>query len=169
MVKEKDFKIPFSGLKLGKHEFNFKIEDTFFELFEDSEISKGQVSVDVSMEKKNTLLNLKFELEGQLELCCDTCNEPYSQNIKQIFNLIVKFSDEESLFDTDEIITISSNEHSLFLAQHLFEFIHLSVPARRTHFDISLCNQDVINTLNQFTIKESVTADPRWDSLNKLK
>ena len=38
MVKSKDFEIQFSALKLGSHEFNFNIEDSFFTLFDYSEI-----------------------------------------------------------------------------------------------------------------------------------
>jgi len=52
MVREKDFDIPFSGLKLGTHQFDFDIADSFFTLFNNSEVKKGALKVSVNLNKK---------------------------------------------------------------------------------------------------------------------
>ena len=56
MVKSKDFEIQFSALKLGSHQFSFDIEDAFFTLFENSEIEKALIRIELTLVKKATLL-----------------------------------------------------------------------------------------------------------------
>jgi len=173
MVKKKDFEIPFSGLKLGNHLFSFDIVDAFFELFEYSEIKNGNIKVNVTLDKKVNLLTLNIEILGTVELLCDTCAEPYSQQLNKQFDLIVKFSDLVENSDSDEIIILSTKEHRLSLAQYIYEFIHLSLPIRRTHPSHDECNSEMIERLQQYGIDEpstkDETVDPRWASLNKIK
>ena len=49
----KAFDIPFVGLKLGSHEIEYTIEQTFFELFEYDEYNSFSVKVRLELEKKN--------------------------------------------------------------------------------------------------------------------
>ena len=93
MVREKDFDIPFSGLKLGMHKFDFDIVESFFELFENSEVKKATLKVAIKLNKKATLLDLEFNISGNVELSCDTCADLYLQDLNEQFNLIVKFSE----------------------------------------------------------------------------
>lgn len=52
MKKKSDFTIPFAGLKLGHHLFDFQVDDSFFEDIEYSLIKKGSLNVDIDLEKK---------------------------------------------------------------------------------------------------------------------
>ena len=52
MVKLKDFQINFAGLKLGEHQFDFQIEDAFFQLFDYAELSSGQINAIILLQKK---------------------------------------------------------------------------------------------------------------------
>ena len=83
MVKSKDFEIQFSALKLGSHQFNFDIEDSFFTLFDYSEIEKANIITNINLVKKATLLQLDFVITGHLTLACDRCAEDYQQEINQ--------------------------------------------------------------------------------------
>ena len=59
MVKLTDFQINFSGLKLGNHRFDFKIEDSFFQLFDYAELNSGQINATILLKKKsNKIKNL---------------------------------------------------------------------------------------------------------------
>jgi len=44
-MKKREFCIPFSGLKQGKHEFTYEIENTFFESFEYSEFNAATIEL----------------------------------------------------------------------------------------------------------------------------
>ena len=79
------------------------------------------------------MLELDLQIKGNVTLACDTCTENYTQSIEGNYKQIVKFSDVLELEETDEIIILPTNEHTLKLAHQLYEFIHLSLPSRRIH------------------------------------
>ena len=168
MEKLKNYQIPFSGLKLGSHQFDFEIKDTFFKLFEYSELNSGDLKAKVLLHKKNTLLELVFEIKGTVTLSCDTCTDEYQQNITSSFKQIVKFSDVEEVQDTDEITVLSTNEHTLEIGHSLYEFIHLSLPSKRIHAIEADCNQEVLKKLEELAFQEPEVTDPRWSVLQKL-
>ena len=169
MVKLTDFQITFSGLKLGNHKFDFQIEDAFFQLFDYAELSSGQVSAIILLQKKRNMLELEFQIKGNVTLACDTCTEDYTQSIEGNYKQIVKFSDVTEAEDTDEIIILSTNEHTLEVAHQLYEFIHLSLPSRRIHADEADCNQEILEKLEELAYKNQEIDDTRWSALQKLK
>ena len=171
MVKSKDFEIQFSALKLGSHQFNFDIEDSFFTLFDYSEIEKANFSTSITLVKKATLLQLDFAITGHLTLACDRCTEDYQQEINQHFELIVKFSDIVESVESDEILILSSKEHTLSLARYIYEFAHLSLPSKRTHQSLDECNPEMLEHIEQMGLTEDIdeTIDPRWENLKQLK
>ena len=68
----RDFLIPFTGLKLGKHQFEFIINDTFFDEFEYSLVKKANLVCQVEMEKQETMLILNFQISGTIDASCDS-------------------------------------------------------------------------------------------------
>ena len=171
MVKSKDFEIQFSALKLGSHQFNFDIEDSFFTMFDYSEIEKANISTSITLVQKSTLLQLDFAITGHLTLACDRCTEDYQQKINQHFELIVKFSDILESVESDEILILSSNEHTLSLARYIYEFAHLSLPTKRTHQSLQECNPKMLEYIKQMGLTKDFddTIDPRWENLEQLK
>lgn len=169
MVKLTDFQITFSGLKLGNHQFDFQIEDAFFQLFDYAELNSGQISAIILLQKKSNMLELEFQIKGNVTLACDTCTEDYTQSIEGNYKQIVKFSDVAEPEETDEIIILPTNEHTLEVAHQLYELIHLSLPRRRIHADEADCNQEILEKLEELTYRESVEVDPRWSTLQNLK
>ena len=90
----KEFIIPFVGLKIGKHHFEYKVEQTFFEYFEYEDFNDVKINVSLELEKKTTLLELHFKFSGWVNVNCDLTNEPYNQTIENEFDLVVNFGDE---------------------------------------------------------------------------
>ena len=66
MEELKEFTIPFIGLKLGEHRFNFEIANTFFEHFGYEEFRHSNIKLDVLLDKKTTLLNISLVLKDLL-------------------------------------------------------------------------------------------------------
>jgi uncharacterized metal-binding protein YceD (DUF177 family) len=168
--KQKEFLIPFVGLNLGNHEFTYEVNELFFENFEYSEIKKGQLKVDLSFEKQETMLVLDFQIDGTVEVNCDRCTDAFNYQIKGEERLIFQFGESYSE-DSDEIITLPENAYEINIAPFIYESIHLLLPIRCIHPDNqdgeSGCNPKVIEKLNEH-IKNKET-DPRWDALKKLK
>ena len=48
----KEFEIPFVGLKIGKHNFEYQIDNKFFEYFEYEEFNDVNVDVNLELDKK---------------------------------------------------------------------------------------------------------------------
>ncbi|MFK7781530.1 MAG: DUF177 domain-containing protein, partial [Psychroserpens sp.] len=58
----KDYTIPYVGLKIGKHHFDYQIDKTFFEHFEYDDFNDVDVKTELTFEKKSTLLELHFQV-----------------------------------------------------------------------------------------------------------
>lgn len=168
----KSFTIPFIGLKEGKHQFDYQIDRKFFEAFQYDEFEAAAVKVDLTFVKKSTMLELEFNIYGNVTVSCDISNELYDQPITDNFKLIVKFG-ETFNDDHDEILVIPHSEFQLNIAQYIYESIVLAVPTKRLHpkvIDGSLQNE-IIEKLKELEIKElkSESTDPRWDKLKDIK
>ncbi len=55
-----DYIIKFTSLKDGYHDFNYKIGNKFFEHIEYSEIKEAEIVVNLSLEKKSTMIKNLF-------------------------------------------------------------------------------------------------------------
>ncbi len=163
------YNLEFKGLKEGLHEFEFEVQDAFFEHFEQGLVNKGRVQVKVTLEKRSLFMKLFFDLKGQIELVCDRCLENYQQKLKKSYELFVKFGDNES--DDDEIIWILPEEYKINLAQLIYEYIILSIPLKQVHPDNkngeSGCNKEMLEKLEKLKLREekNETIDPRWSAL----
>ena len=137
--KKQRLLIPFSGLKEGKHEFDFSIDAGFFEQFEQSLIEKAKVQIDIDFEKKRNLLELDIRFQGEVESTCDRCSDPMEISISNEDYLIVKFGDEES---TDEhIIYISDGAYELDISEQIYQMVNLALPAKIEHEKEEDCDQ----------------------------
>ena len=61
MSKTKEYVIPFVGLKLGKHKFEYQINNAFFEIFDYNEFQNSDIKVNVVLDKKSNLLEIKLQ------------------------------------------------------------------------------------------------------------
>ena len=171
----KEFTIPFVGLKIGKHHFDYKIEQTFFEHFEYEEFNNVAIKVDLELEKKSTLLELHFKVSGYVNLNCDLTNEPFNQNIENDFDLVVKFGDEFNDEHID-ILIVPHGTYEVNIQQYIYELVVLSVPIKRIHPGVEdgTLNSEILEKLEELSPKlneEKETKediDPRWNTLKKL-
>ncbi len=174
MKPMKEYTIPFVGLKVGNHDFEYKIDETFFEYFEYDDFNDVKVNVDVLLNKKSTLLELNFKITGYVNLNCDLTNEPYDQEITHDFDLVVKFGQEYNDENID-ILIIPHGEHEINIQQYIYELIVLAVPAKRIHPGIEdgTLNSEILKKLEELSPKEEKEnkdedIDPRWNTLKKL-
>jgi uncharacterized protein len=164
-----DYTIPFTGLKIGKHTYEYKLGKAFFEQFEYSEISEGDVYVDIVLEKQMNMMILNFEFEGVIETTCDRCQESVEVGFASEYKLIVKFGDFTET-ENDEIVVLGPSEIDIDLTHYLYEYSHLALPSKRAHESIDECNQDVIailKTLN-YGSDDDEDIDPRWAALKEI-
>ncbi len=177
MENLKKYNIKFVGLKVGNHEFDYKIGKEFFDAFEYSEIKKGNVDVKLEMEKSSSMLVLNFNISGQVSGLCDLCSDEMDVSIEGGYQQIVKFSDEVEESESEDITILPTSEYEINVAHYLFEFIHLSLPIKKVHEEGD-CNEDVKEILSDYLLTESPEegeaedsgeVDPRWAALMALK
>ncbi len=165
------YSIPLSGLKDGHHTLDFEIDSRFFELFEESEIKEGSLTVIVNIDKSSSHIDLDIRISGKVRICCDRCLGMFDHPIDCGNRLLVKYGRIRDDSDPD-IITIPVDEHELDLRQYLYEFIHLSLPIRRIHPEDdsgnSTCDPSMLQRLEEHIVREDESSDPRWDKLKKL-
>lgn len=171
----KEFTIPFVGLKIGKHHFEYKIEQAFFEYFEYEEFNNANVDVNLVLDKKETLLELNFKISGFVNVNCDLTNEPYNQPLENEFDLVVKFGDEYN-DEFEDILIVSHGTYEINVQQYIYELIVLSVPIKRVHPGVEdgTLDSDILRKLEELSpkLKEEKESeeeiDPRWNTLKKL-
>ena len=149
-----EFTIPFKGLKLGKHQFEYELDNRFFEHFEYEEFNSADVKIDLLFEKKSTMMELTFNAGGTVNVNCDLTNEPYDQQIENTLFLVIKFGDEFNNEDEDLLI-IPHGEYEVNIQQYIYELVVLGVPAKRIHPGVEdgTLESDVLDKLEEHSLK----------------
>ena len=168
----KEFNIQFVGLKEGKHEFKYSIDNKFFEAFNFDEYVSSSIEVSLSFVKKSTLFELVFIAEGSVEVPCDVTNELYDQEIDSELPLVVNFGPEFN-DDNEEILILPHEAYEFNVAQFIYEMIVLAVPNKRVHPKVldGTMESEALTKLKELEIKKVKTVeitDPRWDKLKNL-
>jgi uncharacterized metal-binding protein YceD (DUF177 family) len=176
MNRTKEFLIPFVGLKLGKHHFEYQINNAFFENFEYDEFQNSDIKVNVVLDKKSNMLELEFKHKGTVNVPCDLTGEDFDLPIKGKMKLIVRFG-EVFNNDNEELLILPFGEFEIDIIQYIYEMIALSVPLKRVHPGVKdgSLKTEVLDKLNELQVKEvkekenkEENIDPRWDKLKQL-
>jgi uncharacterized metal-binding protein YceD (DUF177 family) len=164
-MSDKEFVIPFVGLKQGVHEFNFEIGKAFFESIEYSVVHEGNVDVTFLLDKKETMLIGDYTIRGTVKASCGRCNDPVEVEVEGEFQLVYKFDDKPS--EDESLVIVYPEEYEIDVKESIHEFISVSVPSRTVHNE-GECNEDVMKILSEyqvFTLNEdgSVKPDEEYD------
>ncbi|WP_133526192.1 YceD family protein [Flavobacterium sp. 245] len=179
MSKTKEFLIPFVGLKLGKHHFEYQVNNEFFESFEYNEFQSSDIKVSLVLDKKSSMLELDFKHKGTVNVPCDLTGEEFDLPIKGKMKLIVRFG-EEFNDENEELLILPHGEFEINVAQYIYEMIALSVPLKRVHPGVKdgSLESEALKKLNELKVKtvkekkeeskQEEDIDPRWEKLKKL-
>jgi uncharacterized protein len=179
----KEFDVEIFRLSEGKQTFDYELKDSFFKLFEDSFLEKGNLKAHVILDKSERMILSEFIIKGSLELTCDRSLEPFDYEIDTNQNLIFKFGDE-FMEVSEDVIIIPRDLQKLNLAQYIYEFIGLSVPMKKLHpkfqneeeeadeeddseTKLVYRSEDANKDKKQSDEEEAI--DPRWNALKNLK
>ena len=168
----------------GIHEIDFGIDDSFFGHFEDNElVRKGNLSVRVKMNKGANVIEMDFHIAGEVTLTCDRSLEPFQQPLDLHEKMIYKYGSEEKEINED-VYMITRDTPKINVAQLIYEFILLGLPAKKIHPDYRNEMDDeeyegegIYAYIDGEDGPEddsepqdnNETVDPRWDLLKKLK
>ena len=167
----KRYAIPYKGLSIGTHHFEFEVDVRFFDAFEGSEIHRGHASVSVELVKTERLLTLDFTIDGEAEVTCDRCLDDMELPIEAQERMEAKFGEESS--EDDACVTVAEDEGILDVAWLIYELTALAIPVRHVHAP-GKCNPAMIRVLEEHSAVRSgegdeKATDPRWAALEQLK
>jgi uncharacterized metal-binding protein YceD (DUF177 family) len=174
MKEQKEFTIPFVGLKEGEHTYEFELNNTFFEHFEYDEFNEASLHLDVLLNKKPTLLEFTLSYNGIVNINCDTTNEPFDHKIEGNYHFVVKFG-EELNNENEDLLIVPHGTYQVNIQQYVYESIVLAMPTKRVHPGIEdgTLDSEILDKLEELSpqvdhISEEQSTDPRWDDLKKL-
>ena len=173
------YSIDLFRLSNSVHEYQFDFNDSFFELFDQTLIQKGEGKVILELDKSDRLLRLNFHIQGSIQLTCDRSLEEFDEPIDIDNKLLIKYGDvSEEL--SDEIIVIPRETQSLNVAQFIYEYILLSVPMKCLHpkfrneeeeddFDDAPKLVYSSEDSKEENEVDPTIEDPRWNKLKEIR
>ena len=171
MDRLKAYKIDLHGLKEGVNAFDFKLDNDYFEAVGGELVNKGNLDAHVDIDRKSSLFEVKFNIEGVVYIPCDICLDDMEQPVSGVNRLVVKFGKEYSEYD--DLVTIDEDEGILDVSWFIYETIVLNIPIKHVHAP-GKCNRDMMKALEAHSatrsdveIEDSI--DPRWSELLKIK
>ena len=171
----KEYRIPFAGLGLGKHQFDFKVRDPFFESFDILDYRLFDVQVEMEMKKTERMLELLFHFKGSVELRCDLTDEPFSHEIDEEAEWIVKFGPAFNN-DDEEVLVLPYEAYEVDLSPFIRDIILLSIPMKRVHPGIEdgTLESEILDKLEELSpggrrAEDETETDPIWDKLKEIK
>ncbi len=175
-MKLKAFNIAFAGLKQGKHEFQFELDNEFFESFGYEDFNTAAVVVDVELDKRSTLMDLILKGSGSVNVNCDVTDEPFDMTVDASIAIVVKFGDEFN-DENEDLLILPHGDYQMNIAQYLYEMTVLSIPYKKIHPGIEdgTLKSDVLDKLEELKpsspqeTEENIVVDPRWEALKNLK
>ena len=167
--------------------YSYRIDNQFFADIDAPQIQKGELDVQLTVQKSIGVFVLDFHTEGVVYVPCDRCLDDVEISIDTDNSLKVKLGEEES--ENDEFITVSELDGFINVAWYIYEFIALSLPIKHVHAP-GECNEAMLGALNKY-LKTDANADemdddddfeegddaddaepqeidPRWNDLKKI-
>lgn len=169
MSRKSDMTIQFSGLKPGKYTYEYALNKSFFDEFENEEIEDINIKFAVEMERMEHMLMFDFKFEGELTTRCDRCLGGMTIPISGEEHMNVRFSDTE-VCDDEDVVVLPESAFEIDLAQWLYEYVAVRIPMQHLHPE-GECDPEMVKYIvsDEEMVKNVDDVDPRWEALRNLK
>jgi uncharacterized metal-binding protein YceD (DUF177 family) len=131
----------------------------------------AKLLANLELEKKSTLLNLKFLFSGEIDVQCDVSMESFTLQFETDYSVVVKFKNNVVSSD-DKVVFLPAGSHSLDVSRMIYESIVLAVPQKKVHPGIEngSLKSEIAKKLEELKPKKNFKekTDPRWDKLKDL-
>ena len=158
MVENKDFIVQIKGLQIGKHQYDFPIDGSFFKNFENSQILDADLDAEVELEKGSGWMNVTAWVSGDVTVECDRCLDDVSLPVDFECSMAVKFAKSVEDDDGDEFIIMDPADSELDLTQFLYDYVCLNLPLQKVHRE-GECNKLMMEKLGNVNAHQQVSDD----------
>ena len=163
----------------GIHEYEYHLDKQFFVNMENTEIHNSDLQVKLTVNYRNDVYDMTFDITGNITLLCDRCLDDLILPINETYHLVVKYGDKYS-DETDELLEIPESDNYLNVAYMIFDTVALAIPMKHVH-PHGECNRAMRAALKKHSAQadeddmdidndgdDTQDSDPRWDELKKL-
>jgi uncharacterized metal-binding protein YceD (DUF177 family) len=171
-----EFDIEFVKLKNGKHSFEYHIDKSFFENFNNSDVLSSNVNVSVTLDRQENMLLLDIEGKGTLNMQCVRCLNDVTFNVDPKHKCIYHLN-QENVNNNDnnpldlDVVYLAPHEFKINLSQYVYESFLTQIPMV-VNCDLEeskSCDSTMLEKLKGDSNNENKNeTDPRWDALKKL-
>lgn len=168
------FRIPAAALKADEATYEWKLGSDFLSLFDAGhEGINGEFDVTMELLREGGMTTLEFFIQGVVPTTCDRCMAPIQLEIDAEYQMIVKIGDPEE--SNDEVIFVDPDSPDLNVANHIYDFILVSVPISHRipdceQLDPSPCDRSVLDYLAKNQDEMQIPGDTTspWDKLKNV-
>ena len=166
------YAVPFQSFSNGNQHFEFKVENKFFDFFEQQTIQGGDFDVKIEFTHQGEDYVLSFDISGYAKIQCDICLDWFNHKIN-LNETIIARKGQATDFDTKEdFVYFGQDDNQINISQLIYELIHLSLPMKHEHPKNAngdyTCNSNMLEKIDEYVVNEETVIDPRWDGLKKL-
>lgn len=171
------FDIDIYKLSNKVYTYQYQLDDSFFGLFPNSLLEKGNLNADITLDKQSTLITVNFRINGTIQLECDRSLELFDHPLSIDKTIIYQYGEEEEEISED-IYTVTTGTQQINVAQLLYEFIGVSIPMKRLHPSLAEKEDPWVEGEIVFSSEENKAdkgaeeeeeIDPRWQALRNYK
>ena len=110
----------------------YQLGNDFFVFFKGSLLEKGNLGVNIYLDKTPRHIQLRFLIQGEVELSCDRTGELFNYPLH--IERVVQFKLGEVYQELDlDLYMIERGASFIELAQHIYDFVTLAIPMKRLH------------------------------------
>lgn len=172
MEKLKDFDIQIYNLSNKVHTYEYKIDSSFFDLFEGDLQEEGTFNIQIELDKRENIIEVDLFINGQYQLTCDRSLEEFELPVSVERKLLYKYGEEEKELE-DDVNVITKQTQKINIAHFIYEFLLLAIPMKKLHpkYENEEDEEDEIIYFDESeeTTDDEEQIDPRWAALKNLK
>lgn len=167
-MKKSPYIISLKGAgSLAESAYEFKVDDSLFSSYPDSEILGADVRISSSLIESNGVYELVSKFNGSVVAQCDLCLERVTFPVDFSNLLIIKYSSVDELDSEIDIISLPEGVSEVDLSQYFYDLLYLSLPAQRKHSE-GECDSEMIKILEQRSGRSDVDTPSPFDKLREI-
>lgn len=160
-MKLSDFDIDFIKFNNEIDVFDFKLNDKFFGLKENSLYNRCNLLTMVNCEKKESTIKVTYTIAGTVATQCERCLEDIDIEINSSAEEILKLTSNPELLATEYYLSASHQVYNVY--DTIYEQICVAMPLRK------ICKNSITKKKCEITYTNSDADKPVDDRWNKLK
>ena len=151
MSEQNHMIIDLKHMPIGVHQFDFQLDDDFFESLEKSEILRGSVACKATLNLREEDYQLNMAVHGTVFVVCDRCLDP----------MALEIDDEQVIESLDEMDNGQWTMDNLDLTWLAYEIVSINIPIVHCH-QAGECNKQMELLLHDHLCDD---LDPEIDNL----